>query len=67
MTRIGVIKPPESCWSGAAEQTVEYLYSRCRKVEETKEKAGPKARKKGIITQPQVESIQIDGRTLDML
>ena len=49
LARIGVIEAPECWWCGVAEQTVEHLYTRCRR------KLVRELEKEGVKWQPHVE------------
>ena len=55
LTRIGIIETPEGWWCGAAEQTVEHLYSRCLKWRKQRRKLVRELGKEGIRWQRQVE------------
>lgn len=55
LARIGVIETPECWWCGVAEQTVEHLYTRCRKWRKQRRKLVRELEKEGVNWQPQVE------------
>ncbi len=55
LARIGVIETPECWWCGAAEQTVEHLYARCRKWRKQRRKLVRELGKEKIQWQTQVE------------
>ena len=55
LARIGLIETPECWWCGAAEQTVENLYARCRKWRKQRRKLVRELGKENIQWQPQVE------------
>lgn len=55
MTRIGVIGSPRCWWCGAAEQSVEHLYTRCRRRRKEKRKLVTELEKEGIKWQAQAE------------
>ena len=55
LVRIGVIETPECWWRGAAEQTVQHLYARCRKWRKQRKKHIRQLEKEKTGWQPQVE------------
>ena len=55
LARIGVIETHGCWWCGAAEQTAEHLYARCRKWRKKRRKLVRELGKEGIKWQPQVE------------
>ena len=55
LARIGVIETPECWWCGVPEQTVEHLYTRCRKSKKQGRKLVRELEKEGVIWQPWVE------------
>ncbi len=48
MARIGVIENPQCWWCGQAEQSVEYLYTKCRKWRKERRKLLRNLYKEGI-------------------
>ena len=55
LARVGAIETPKCWWCGAREQTVEHLYTRCRKWRKQRSKLVRELEKEGIRWQPQVE------------
>ena len=55
LARIGVIEIPECWWCGVSEQTVEHLYTRCRKWRKQRRKLVRELEKEGVKWQPWVE------------
>ena len=56
LVRIGAIETPECWWCGAREQTVEHLYTRCRKWRKQRRKLVRELERVGVKWQPQVET-----------
>ena len=57
LARIGIIETSECWWCGVAEQTVEHLYTRCRKWRKQRRKLVRDLGEEGINWQPQGERI----------
>ena len=55
LARIQVIETPECWWCGVPEQTVEHLYTRCRKWRKQRRKLVRELEKEGVKWQPRVE------------
>ncbi len=55
LARIGIIETPECWWSKETVQSVEHVYTRCRKWRKERRKLVRELEKEGIIWQPQVE------------
>ena len=55
LARVGVIETPECWWCGVPEQTVEHLYTRCRKWRKQRRKLVRELEKEGVKWQPRVE------------
>ena len=55
LTRIGVIESPECWWCGETEQSVEHLYTKCRRWRKERRKLVRELEKEGIRWQAQAE------------
>lgn len=61
LTRIGVIEAPDCWWCKEAVQSVEHLYTECRKWRKERRKLIRELEKKGVIWQVQVEKRWLAG------
>ena len=55
LARIGVIETPEYCWCKETVQSVEHLYTRCRKWRKERRKLVRELEKEGVVWQAQGE------------